>query len=379
LTKSTVLQIAYVANHGVKLYSVTDINQVNYANDDGSETVGRPLNTNCPVSEGGLGTGGPCFPWLGFFNYLGNRSDSGYNSLQVTLTKRYSRGLYLLAGYTWAHAIDTATSNLAGVPPDSNNYNEERGNGDYDIRNRFTLSVTYDLPSVKTKWQMLEGWQATSIVNLQSGEPYTFGDFNDDISGTGEYNDRWNMTGPASNIRWSPSTTVPYIDPNGTPTNPTLPFNTNGNGDVTSGATPAAQLCVTQAFATGGQAAADQLGGPNGYDLGCYVAGNTVITPPAFGSQGDMHRNIFRGPAFANWDFSLAKVWKLNERVKLQFRGEVFNILNHANFDVFSMNTDLSSPSSVGLVIFTPDVASSNPVIGSGGSRHIQLGAKIIW
>jgi hypothetical protein len=92
-----------------------------------------------------------------------------------------------------------------------------------------------------------------------------------------------------------------------------------------------------------------------------------------------MHRNIFRGPAFANWDFSLSKIWKLNERVKLQFRGEVFNILNHTNFDVFSMNTDLSSPSSVGLVIFTPDVASSNPVIGSGGSRHIQLGAKIIW
>ncbi len=379
LTKSAVLQIAYVANHGVKLYSVTDINQVNPAYDDGTETVGRPLNTNCPVSEGGLGTGGPCFPWLGFFNYLSNRSDSIYNSLQVTLTKRYSHGLYLLAGYTWAHAIDTATSNLAGVPPDSTNYNEERGNGDYDIRNRFTLSVTYDLPSLKTKWQMLEGWQATSIVNLQAGEPYTLGDYGDDISATGEYNDRWNMTGPASNIHWSPSTTIPYINPNGTPTNPTPPFNTDNNGDVTSGTTPAAQLCVTQAFATGGQAAADQLGGPNGYDLGCYVVGNTVITPPALGSQGDMHRNIFRGPAFANWDFSLAKIWKLNERVKLQFRGEVFNILNHTNFDVFSMNTDLSSPSSVGLVIFTPDVASSNPVIGSGGSRHIQLGAKIIW
>jgi hypothetical protein len=379
LTKSTVLQMAYVANHGVKLYSVTDINQVNPANDDGSETVGRPLNTNCPVSEGGLGTGGPCFPWLGFFNYLSNQSDSIYNSLQVTLTKRYSHGLYLLAGYTWAHAIDTATSNLAGVPPNSNNYNEERGNGDYDIRHRFTLSVTYDLPSVKTKWQMLEGWQATSIVNLQAGEPYTLGDYGDDISATGEYNDRWNMTGPTSNIHWSPSTTLPYVNPNGTPTDPTPPFNTDINGNVTSGVTPAAQSCVTQAFATGGQAAANELGGPLGYDLGCYVAGNTVITPPALGSQGDMHRNIFRGPTFANWDFSLAKVWKLNERVKLQFRGEVFNILNHTNFDVFSMNTDLSSPSSVGLVVFTPDVASSNPVIGSGGSRHIQLGAKIIW
>ena len=388
LTKSALLQIAYVSNHGVKLYSITDINQVNYANDQivnpanlypGGEAYGRPLNTNCPVSEGGLATGGPCFPYIGFLDYLSNYSDSNYNSLQVTLTKRYSHGLYLLAGYTWAHAIDTATSNLAGVPPDSTNYNEERGNGDYDIRHRFTLSVTYDLPSVKTKWQMLEGWQATSIVNLQAGEPYTLGDYGDDISGTGEYNDRWNMTGPPSNIHWSPSMTIPYIDPNGTPTNPTPPFNTNGNGDVTSGVTPAAQLCVNQAFATGGQAAADQLGGPNGYDLGCYVSGNTVITPPALGSQGDMHRNIFRGPAFANWDFSLSKIWKLNERVKLQFRGEVFNILNHTNFDVFSMNTDLSSPSSVGLVIFTPDVASSNPVIGSGGSRHIQLGAKIIW
>src|SRR5208282_4424447 len=93
-----------------------------------------------------------------------------------------SHGLYLLAGYTYAHAIDTATSNLAGVPPDSNNYNEERGNGDFDIRHRFTLSMTYDLPSMKTRSQLLEGWQVTSIVNLQAGEPYTLGDFNDDIS-----------------------------------------------------------------------------------------------------------------------------------------------------------------------------------------------------
>ncbi len=65
--------------------------------------------------------------------------------------------------------------------------------------------------------------------------------------------------------------------------------------------------------------------------------------------------------------------------LRCRSEGEVFNILNHSNFDVFTMNTDLSSPSSVGLVAFTPDVAASNPVIGSGGSRHIQLGAKIIW
>jgi hypothetical protein len=378
LAPQTLLQIAYVAQHGVKLYSVTDINQVNPAFDGGSETIGRPLVTNCPagsVGGAGQGFGGTCFPSIGFLDQLGNRSSSIYNSLQVTLTKRYSHGLYLLAGYTWAHAIDTATSNLAGVPPNSLNYNAERGNSDYDIRNRFTISATYELPSKKTRSQMLEGWEVTSVAMLEGGEPFTLSDFNDDISLTGEFNDRWNMSGPVSNIRWSPINSIPYIDPNAS----VAPFNVNSNGDVISGNTPAAQLCVNQAYATGGVAAADSLGGPNGFDLGCYVSGSTVITPPAAGSQGTMGRNIFRGPSFRNWDFSISKQFRLRESLHLQLRGEFFNILNHTNFDDFSMNTDLSVPSTVGTVIFTPDVAASNPVIGSGGSRHIQLGAKVIW
>jgi len=78
-------------------------------------------------------------------------------------------------------------------------------------------------------------------------------------------------------------------------------------------------------------------------------------------------------------DFSLSKIWKLNERLKMQFRGEVFNIFNHTNFDYFTLNTDLGSPTDVGLARFTPDVGNSNPVIGSGGSRHIQLGFKLVW
>lgn len=374
IAPQTLLQIAYVAQHGVKLYSVLDINQVNPAFDDGSETVGRPLVTNCPagsVGGFGLGTGGPCYPFIGFLDQLSNHSGSTYNSLQATLTKRFSHGLYLLAGYTWAHAIDTATSNLADVPPNSLNYNGDRGNGDYDIRNRFTLSLTYEFPSIRSKWQMLEGWQMTSVVTVQSGEPYTLGDFDDDISLTGEFNDRWNMSGPASNVHWSPINSIPYVDPSQFVEDP-VTF------DVVSGATPQAQLCVNQAFATGGQAAANQLS-EDGGDLGCYVAKNTVITPPAYGSQGNMGRNIFRGPGFTNWDFSVSKSWRLTERMHLQLRGEFFNILNHPNFDGFTMDTDLFDSSTVGTVIFTPDVAASNPVIGSGGSRHIQLGAKFIW
>ena len=280
----------------------------------------------------------------------------------------------MLAGYTYAHAIDTATSNLAGVPPNSLNYSAERGNGDYDIRHRFTLSATYDLPSKKHSFlEMLEGWQVTGILTLEGGEPFTLGDFGNDTSSTGELNDRWIMTGSPSNVHWSARNPLPYVD--------LLQFNTDPNtGDVTSGITPTAQLCVTQAFANGGQAAANQLvGGPNGITGGCFVSSNTIITPPAQGTQGTMGRNIFRGPSFRNLDASISKVWNLHERVKLQLRGEFFNLTKRANFDVFTMNTDLSAPSTVGTVVYTPDVAAANPVIGSGGSRHIQIGTKVLW
>src|SRR5262249_49357409 len=109
ITPTSVLQVAYVANRGVDLYSTLDINQApgSPLGDDGFDSANRPFTANCA-------TGGPCFPYAGFLNFLGNKSTSNYNSLQVTYTKRYSKGLYLLAGYTWQHAIDVAgnTNNL---------------------------------------------------------------------------------------------------------------------------------------------------------------------------------------------------------------------------------------------------------------------------
>ena len=92
-----------------------------------------------------------------------------------------------------------------------------------------------------------------------------------------------------------------------------------------------------------------------------------------------MPRNALRGPAFVNWDASISKLWHLSERFSLQLRGEMFNVLNHPNFAGGSVGGDLTDPSSFGRANATPDVQASNPVIGSGGSRHIQIGAKIIW
>jgi hypothetical protein len=398
LSPTTLLQVAYVGNRGIKLYSNTDINQPIQAlsapcilSVDGlgpidafanvlygpCEQRARPFTANCPVSVNpsfGQGLGGQCFPSLQSVTILGNQSSSIYHALQVTLTKRYSHGLYLLAGYTYAHAIDTATSNLASVPQNSLNYQGDRGNGDFDIRHRFTLSATYDLPSHKAPLQVLEGWQATSILTLEGGEPFTFGDSFDDGSATGEFSDRWNITGPVSGLHWTQSGEPSACDPKVQlcfidPTTFTQAPDPTGAPHVTGGGDP---RCIS---AAGSQAAVDQLG-----NTGCFIEGNTILTPPALGAFGNLGRNTSRGPTLKNLDFSISKVWKLNEKLRMQFRGELFNFLNHPNFDVFTLNSNVgTSAKTLGQVVATPDVGVANPVVGSGGSRHIQLGLKLVW
>jgi hypothetical protein len=96
-----------------------------------------------------------------------------------------------------------------------------------------------------------------------------------------------------------------------------------------------------------------------------------------------MGRNHFRGPSFYNWDFSLVKDTRLGERVKMQFRAEFFNVLNHpqfANPEASTLfNEDPSSPGLFGASNATPDVGAANPVIGTGGPRNIQFGLKFIF
>jgi carboxypeptidase family protein/TonB-dependent receptor-like protein len=377
LSPNTTLQVAYVANHGINLYGNIDENQPEtnvsapcITNNGGffgnhfpdCEQAARPFLLNCPTSMnvGGTGRGGPCFPYLAQVDVLNNAANSIYHSLQVTLTKRFSHGLYLLAGYTYAHAIDDATNNLASFPQNSLDFAGERGNSDFDIRNRFTLSLTYLLPSRESKFQMLKGWQVNSILTLQGGEPYSLIDFEDDNSATGIFEDRWDISGSPKNIHWSTTTSIPYVND----------FTTDASGNVNGGNPD----CIAAAQKAGGQGAVNML--PND---GCYMENGTILTAPAFGGFGNNGRNSFRGPTFKNWDFSVSKVWTLHDRLQFQLRTEFFNVLNHPNFDVFTMNNDLFSPSNVGTVVATPDVAASNPVIGSGGSRHIQLGAKFTW
>jgi hypothetical protein len=351
---TTSIQIGYVGNAGVKLYSVRDINQTNpnlpavqtcFAGSGGGQfnnacqQLGRPFNAQ--------------FPFLQFINFLQNGYHSNYNGLQITATQRVWHGLNFLAGYTWSHSIDDATNNRSVQPQNSFAPNLERGSSDFDLRHRFTLALTYALPSMKTKWQLLEGWQVNSIVTLQGGTPYSVIDgvqSGDDFSQTSEFADRWDFFGNPKDFRAIPSG-IPF-------------FSGTMNPNCVAAASTPALLASLSSF-------------------GCYAKGNSVMIPPVLGTFGTMGRNLFRGPSFYNWDFSLVKDTRLTERVRVQFRAEFFNILNHpqfANPEASTLfNEDPSQPGAFGASSATPDVGAANPVIGTGGPRNIQLGIKFIF
>ena len=354
LTNNLALEVAYVGNHGSSLAGIRDINQVIQANDDGSEQTGRPFNAQ--------------FPYLSFIYQMGNIYKSNYNGLQTTLTGRNYHGLTFVAGYTYSHALDDVGANWdfgagLGLPSNSNNYKAEYASSDFDIRNRFTLSVTYALPSKKSFAQMLEGWQINSIISLYGAQPFGVMDAGTDVSLTGEGNDRWNFYGNPKDFK-STTVGIPFFPGSGDPTNPT----TNA-------------ACNAKSLALDGGVA----GGPATSSLasfGCYANGASFMIPPPFGTFGTMGRNIFRDTGFHNWDFSVAKNWKFGERVAARFRIEYFNFLNHPNFaNPFGGQNGWAhndpSTGSFGCSCATPDVAASNPVIGSGGSRAIQLGLKL--
>ena len=157
------LETAYVGDHGDRLAGIVDLNQPNLA------TGIRPYATQ--------------YPYLQFINYLTNLDRSNYNGLQATLTARNYHNLSVVAGYTYAHALDDASHNFGTVvPQDSTNPNAMYGPSDFDIRHRFTLSVTYDIPGKKSPAQLLEGWQLNSIVTLQTSQPWDAVDTADNIS-----------------------------------------------------------------------------------------------------------------------------------------------------------------------------------------------------
>jgi hypothetical protein len=243
-------------------------------------------------------------------NYMPDSLFSNYNALQAQLRSN-AKQLHLEANYTWSHEIDNEVNAFANF---SNPYNLalDRSSGDWDTRHNFTASVLYNLPDLKGSNRLVKkslgGWQASSIIQTRSGLAQ-----NVEITNGfyGNYMRPNRVAGTAlkvANAKW-----------------PTSSYNIN-------------------AFTM-----------EPGFD-GVWGHSTTL---------GNIGRNYVRGPAFFQWDFSAMKNFALTGKLKMQFRADIFNILNHPNFS----NIDTGICSSVTYTSATSATCTANtPKLSTDGT-----------
>jgi hypothetical protein len=269
--------------------------------------------------------------------FVDNTAASNYNALQLQVHRRVSRGLQALASYTWSHSIDDASassvaigSNL-GVPGGTN---INRGNSDFDIRNAFSAGLTYDIPSPgggAFENAILRGWSTQNFIVVRSAPPV-------DITDVHFFELERQVF---SNIRPDVVPGEPfYLYGSRYPGGKAL--NASALTDPPSGSTPGVPL-----------------------------------------RQGDLSRNQLRGFGAAQWDFAVHRDFNLREPLKLQFRAEMFNLLNHPNFgppfssfgaDGFGLATQMLNQS---LSSASQGSGGFNPLYQIGGPRSIQLALKL--
>ena len=294
-------QIGYVGTNGVRLPRFIEGNPAIYYPGQSNENnvLQRRMYSGCTLAQ----PNGCIYASIGEIAGIAN---SNYNALETSLRKRFSHGISFLASYTYSKSIDDVSSfNITGsasqpvagendLAQNPFDLAAERGRSMFDARHRLVLSYQWSVPfwrEAHTWYQHALGdWQFNGIVTLMSGTPFTVFDSTDtSLQGsapeiTGFSANRPNLVG----------------DPNSGPRTPQEWFNKAAFQQIT----PDPNSPVQQ-----------------------------------FGSEG---RNVVQGPAYANWDFSAVKNIRVMEGKELQFRGELFNFLNHTNLRL--PNSDISSP-----------------------------------
>ena len=246
-----------------------------------------------------------------------------YHALQLNVTKQLSHGFQIQGAYTYAHAIDDASDPLApggnvnaAFPRNSFNLLAERGNSDFDVRHRAVLNYLYEIPLGAGKahlsegfvGKLFEGFQIAGITTFSSGLPY-------DIFGSTDnqhtgFNDRPDLIG-----------------------SPAIP----AGSDRTQ---------------TGPLA--------------------TSFANAAFGSRGNLGRNVFTAPGVNNTDIVLTKNTKIFERFTLQFRSEFYNVFNRAQLGVPDNHT-------VDGAAFGTSTTQVGRADGTSGARQIQFSLKLLF
>jgi hypothetical protein len=416
ITNSLSLDVSYVGNHATKLVGLSDLNQPPIGSGwaAGGALAGCTAapNVNTCVPNAGPQPFATQYPYLGYILWLSNSNESNYNSLQVALTQHAFHGLSYVVGYTFSHALGESPDNWSFISPiNSANPREIYGTTEFDIRHRFTFSTTYEIPGRNAPGQLLKGWSLNSVVTLESALPWGVNDFTTDFSGTNEINspspngEQWDFFGNPGDFQETKALSgtnggaagLPYaagicsVAANGqaysAPFGNTDPANPGCNVSVATIGTAnlsTNQTCNSHAAALGAPAEASLA------MLGCYVSlnGKSVLIPPGYGTLGTTAPNMFRGMPFYNVDFSVTKAFKFGERLNAQFRVEFFNIFNRATLanpyggpggsNTFT-DPSADAGASFGFQPGTADTVGSNPVLGTGGARAIQLGLKLTF
>ena len=389
-TPNLSVEAAYVGNHGANLTGIRDINQPPVGSGWPLGTTANPgalmlclqsapTYGNCAVDNGSEAAAEPFnskFPYLANVFQMANVYRSNYDGLQVTLNARNYHGLSAVAGYTFSHASDDVGANWdfgygSGLPQNAHNVAAEYANSDFDIRHRLTISLTYAIPGRKGFGQALEGWEINSITTLETPQSWGPIDEGTDAAGVGPLP----VSPPANSpIRWSFYGKRSDFKPQA--------FNAIGTEGIPYYSGASNSTCATQALAVDGGSPGPSTASLNLF--GCYANGGSVMIPPPLGQFGNMGRNMFQDTGFKNFDFSVGKNFHLGEAMRLQFRAEFFNILNHPNFanpyggqNGFGLNDPSVRPFGCGCA--TPDIAAANPAVGSGGPRSIQVAAKFVF
>ncbi len=318
IAKDTTFTAAYVGNTAKHLYISREYNPAiplpfsvqSYNQQLADEVNRRRLNNiQCP---NGSGTTSPCY---GSFALNDDNAFSTYNSLQITLNRRFSHGFTILASYVWEKYLDLISVGAEGQsgPRDPFNFALNKGLSDNDVPHRFVASYLWSIPSLKryqgrALGELVNGWQLNGITTIQSGTPFTVTS-GQDRSLTGIGND-----------------TADWVY--GTPR--TLDTGRARNQVIS-------EYFNTSAF--------------------------TLAAPGTFGTSG---RNILLGPGMVNFDFAIFKDFPISERLgRIQFRNEYFNIFNRVN---------LSQPDSN-----VSDGASFGQIFTARDPRFVQFALKWIF
>jgi hypothetical protein len=297
ITKSTLVEVSYNGNHSLRLPILADYNQANV--NAVTATCNPPT-----ITSGCLGVQARRpIPSFGPITWADPAGDNHYNGLSARLEHRFGGGLYFLNSFTWGKAMgnsEQALETYAGYfqanPQNIRNLAAEKGPSTFDVKLNNVTSIVYQVPFGKGRKYggsmnpfldaVVGGWEFNTINIAHTGTPL------DVVYAASTINDN---TGLSNDYRGQA-----FLRP-------------NVSGSAASQST-------------------SQM-------LNTFFAGYTFTTPLATAPYGNVGRNSFRAPSFEQWDFAANKNFRIRESIRLQFRSEFFDLLNHTNFGVPNTRT----------------------------------------